>query len=96
MSELHDKFPNADDLLALTPDALAPILLRIAANARQGGGMFVPSSILTATFGSGMTAERGPIYPHHKNQQVERLAGQGGRISSSCGRVVSNIANALL
>jgi uncharacterized protein (TIGR02391 family) len=76
MSELHEKFPNADDLLALTPDALAPILLRIAANARQSGGMFVPSSVLTVTFGSGMTAERGPIYPHHKNQQVERLVGE--------------------
>jgi uncharacterized protein (TIGR02391 family) len=76
MSELHEKFPNADDLLALTPDALAPILLRIAANARQSGGVFVPSSVLTATFGSGMTAERGPIYPHHKNQQVERLVGE--------------------
>jgi uncharacterized protein (TIGR02391 family) len=76
MSELHDKFPNADDLLALKPDALAPILLRMAANMRQAGGMFVPSSILAATFGSGMTSERGHIYPHHKSQQVDRLVGE--------------------
>ncbi|MBB4377059.1 TIGR02391 family protein [Bradyrhizobium sp. SBR1B] len=75
MGELHERFPNADELLALTPDAFAPILLRIAANARQNG-MFVPSSILTMTFGSGMTSERGPIYPHPKNQQVESLVGE--------------------
>src|SRR5216684_2478127 len=75
MSELHEKFPNADDLLVLTPDAFAPILLRIAANARQNG-MFVPSSILIMTFGSGMTSERGPIYPRPKNQQVESLVGE--------------------
>lgn len=76
MSELHDKFPDADELLAMTPETLAPILLRIAANARQGGGMFTPSSLLTATFGSGMTTERGHIYPHHKNQKVEKLVGE--------------------
>jgi uncharacterized protein (TIGR02391 family) len=75
MSKLHERFPDADELLALSPDILAPILLSLAAAERQNG-MFVPDNLLTATFGSGMTAERGPIYPHHKTQQIARLVGE--------------------
>jgi uncharacterized protein (TIGR02391 family) len=72
MSKLHELFPNAEDLLALTPETLAPILLEIG----TAGPMFLPDSVLSVTFGSGMTAERGHIYPHHKQHQVDRLVGE--------------------
>lgn len=35
MSKPQDMFPTAEDLLALTPDALAPILLKILVTERQ-------------------------------------------------------------
>jgi hypothetical protein len=75
MSKLHDLFPNAEALLELTPETLAPILLQIAASDRQRG-MFWPSNVLQVTIGSGMSAERQHAYPHHKQQQVDALVGE--------------------
>jgi hypothetical protein len=55
MSKLHERFPTAESLLALTPEVLAPILLQIVADERQRG-MFWPQNVLQVTVGSGMTA----------------------------------------
>jgi hypothetical protein len=45
MDTLRSLFPKAETLLALEPDDLAPVLLRLARNHRQGGGMFWPESV---------------------------------------------------
>jgi uncharacterized protein (TIGR02391 family) len=76
MSRLHELFPTADELLQYTPQTLAPILLRIVAGERQSGGMFWPGGILQVTFGSGMSAEHGHVYPFHKQGQVNGLVNE--------------------
>jgi len=75
MSKLHDLFPSADSLLELTPDALAPILLRVVAGERQRG-MFWPLIVTQVTIGSGMTAEGQHAYPHHKQREVDALVAE--------------------
>ncbi len=76
MSKLHELFPTADALLELTPETLAPILLKIGAGERQSGGMFWPQAILQVTIGSGMTAEHQHAYPFHKQRQVDGLVNE--------------------
>jgi hypothetical protein len=49
-------FPQANDLLAVGPEDLAPILLRLAA--AHGGGMFWPDAVAEIKIGSGMTTEQ--------------------------------------
>lgn len=73
MSKLHDLFPQADDLLSLSSEALAPILLRIGAAERQSGSMFWPPIVLQVTIGSGMSAEGQHAYPHDRQREVDRL-----------------------
>jgi len=75
MSKLHDLFPSAENLLELTPDALAPILLRVVAGERQRG-MFWPPIVTQVTIGSGMTAEGQHAYPHHKQREVDALVAE--------------------
>jgi uncharacterized protein (TIGR02391 family) len=75
MSKLHELFPTAESLLELTPEALAPILLRIVAAERQRG-MFWPPIVTQVTVGSGMTAEGQHAYPHHKQHQIDALVGE--------------------
>jgi uncharacterized protein (TIGR02391 family) len=75
MSKLHELFPTADSLLELTPDTLAPILLRIVAGDRQRG-MFWPPIVTQVTIGSGMTAEGQHAYAHHKQHQVDTLVAE--------------------
>jgi hypothetical protein len=75
MSKLHELFPTAEVLLELTPETLAPTLLRIGAGERQQG-MFWPPNVLQVTIGSGMAAEGQHAYAHHKQPQVDALVGE--------------------
>jgi uncharacterized protein (TIGR02391 family) len=75
MSKLHELFPTAEALLELTPETLAPILLRIGASERQRD-MFWPPIVLQVTIGAGMTAEGQHAYAHHKQAQVDALVGE--------------------
>ena len=89
MSKLHELFPSADELLALSPDALAPTLLKIAAAERQGQGMFWPGTLTQATFGSGLTAEMQHVYPHHKKDRVDRLVNEALEVLRRHGLILS-------
>jgi uncharacterized protein (TIGR02391 family) len=75
MSKLHELFPTAESLLELTPDTLAPLLIRIVAAERQRG-MFWPPIVTQVTIGSGMTAEGQHAYPHAKQHQVDALVAE--------------------
>jgi hypothetical protein len=71
MNKLHERFPTAESLLELTPETLAPNLLRIAAAGRQRG-MFLPGIVTQFTAGSGMTAEMHHAYAR-KQHEVDML-----------------------
>jgi uncharacterized protein (TIGR02391 family) len=77
METLYSLFPNADSLLQLSPEDLAPILLRLAADKRQQhNGMFWPPGVVEITVGYGMTAEKQHAYPPQKQRQVDALVNE--------------------
>ncbi len=73
METLLTYFPTADDLLAMSPDDLAPILLRLAARA---GAMFWPNAVAEIKQGTGMATTLEFAYPHHKKPQINALLGE--------------------
>jgi uncharacterized protein (TIGR02391 family) len=76
METLQSLFPNVDDLLAVSVEDLAPVLLRLGAAKRQNG-MFWPEGVTDITIGSGMAAAIQQPYPHHKKRQVDALMNEG-------------------
>ena len=62
METLQSLFPNADDLLAMKPEELAPILLKLAAARRQQAG-FWPDTVTQVTTGTGMATTAVGGYP---------------------------------
>src|SRR2546421_13097321 len=74
MNTLQSLFPKADDLLAMKPEDLAPILLKLAAQHYQSAG-FWPESVTqdspTKILGTGETG-----YPYYKKQAVDALISQ--------------------
>jgi uncharacterized protein (TIGR02391 family) len=76
MDTLFSLFPSADDLLVLSPETLAPVLLRLGAAQRQHNGMFWPEGVTQVAVGTGMTAEYQHGYPHHKQREVDRLVNE--------------------
>jgi uncharacterized protein (TIGR02391 family) len=76
MDTLFSLFPSADDLLAQSPEDLAPTLLRLGAAQRQHNGMFWLPGVTQVTVGTGMAAEHQHAYPHHKQQQVDALVNE--------------------
>jgi uncharacterized protein (TIGR02391 family) len=74
METLLTLFPTADDLLAMSPDDLAPILLRLAAGA--GGSMFWPSAVVEIKQGTGLATTIEHAYPFHKMAKVDALLGE--------------------
>jgi uncharacterized protein (TIGR02391 family) len=69
MDTLRSLFPAAETLLALGPDDVAPVLLRLARNHRQGGGLFWPESVTREPTITGETVG----YPYHQQAAVEAL-----------------------
>ncbi len=70
---LQSLFPTAEELLAVDPEDLAPILVRLVASR---GGMFWPDAVAEIKTGSGGTTERDFGYPYHKKHQIEALLGE--------------------
>jgi uncharacterized protein (TIGR02391 family) len=68
MPSLFSLFPDADDVLKLAPEDLGPILLKMALDQRQSAG-FTPESVARPPDSE---LHMGKIYPHPKNQQVDR------------------------
>lgn len=54
MAGLKELVPTAEVLLALTPEELGPILLKVAKD-RQQNGMFIPDDVVKEQSGSGYT-----------------------------------------
>jgi uncharacterized protein (TIGR02391 family) len=74
MDTLQSLFPTAEELLALEPEALAPMLLRLAREHRQGGGMFWPETIMQSP--TRLITGEPDGYPFHKKAQVEALVNE--------------------
>jgi uncharacterized protein (TIGR02391 family) len=70
METLLTIFPTADDLLAMSPEELAPVLLKLAGRA---GAMFWPSAVAEIKQGTGLATTIEFAYPFHKKHQVEGL-----------------------
>ena len=68
METLRSLFPTADQLLAVSPEDLAPVLLRLARDRRQGAG-FLPDSVAQE---KSITGEPDLGYPFYKNAQVAK------------------------
>jgi uncharacterized protein (TIGR02391 family) len=67
--------PDVDVFLALAPEEIAPLLLRIAKQNLQNG-IIHPNNISTTTSGSGMAAYRDSPYAH-REQEVDRALSEG-------------------
>jgi uncharacterized protein (TIGR02391 family) len=76
MATLQSFFPTADDLLAVSTEDLALVLLRLGAERRQRG-MFWPMSVTDMTVGSGIATETQHVYPHNKRSQIDALVNEG-------------------
>jgi uncharacterized protein (TIGR02391 family) len=70
METLFSLFPDADKLLKMQPQELAPIFLRLALPKIQGAG-FIPSAVTETSAGDAIT---GKDYPFHKKSAVGQLA----------------------
>jgi hypothetical protein len=57
MSMLHELVPDPDVLLALAPEALAPLLLKVARSQLQNGVVSL-DNVSSTTVGYGMAATR--------------------------------------
>jgi uncharacterized protein (TIGR02391 family) len=86
MESLQSLFPTADELLALSPEELAPVLLRLAAN--HGGSMFQPESVTQITVGTGFTATHDLGYPGHKKGQIETLLNEAWNVLRREGLII--------
>ena len=73
MDTLQSLFPDADMLLAMDPEDLAPVLLRLARGRLQSGGMFWPEAVTQITIGTGFAATQDIGYPYYRKQQIEAL-----------------------
>jgi hypothetical protein len=62
---LSEIFPDVETLLALPPEEIAPVLLRLAKMHQEEQGMFSPNNLLEVTAGTGMTAVGVPCYPQN-------------------------------
>jgi uncharacterized protein (TIGR02391 family) len=69
METLFSLFPDADKLLKMQPEELAPIFLRLALPRIQGVG-FIRSAVTETSAGDAIA---GKDYPFHKKQAVDQL-----------------------
>ncbi len=70
MPTLISLVPDVDVLLALAPEELAPILLKVAASQLQNG-MFHPGNMARAVVGTGMAAMEVSAYPPARETEVQ-------------------------
>jgi uncharacterized protein (TIGR02391 family) len=68
MPSLFSLFPDADDVLKLTPEDLGPILLKMALDQRQNAG-FTPETVARPPDSE---MHMGKMYSYPKSQQVDR------------------------
>ncbi len=87
MDTLQSLFPDADVLLAVDAEDLAPVLLKLARD--RGGGMFSPEAITQVTIGTGMSATSDIGYPYHLKQQIEALLNEAWNCLRRDGLIIS-------
>ena len=83
MPSLFSIFPDADKLLALRPEEVAPILLQLALPQIQSAG-FVPDAVTQVT---GVDASEGRDYPFHKKAQVDTLINRSWVLAERVGLI---------
>ena len=83
---LRSLFPTAEQLLAVSPEDLAPVLLRLARNHLQPAG-FWPNSILNE---GSITGEPDSGYPHYKKAQVGALLNEAWECLRRDGLIASS------
>jgi uncharacterized protein (TIGR02391 family) len=70
MTTLHSLIPDVDVLLALAPEELAPILLRLAKQARvNNNNMFTTATATPYLYGANYDSNGG--YPRHKQAEID-------------------------
>ena len=70
METLNSLLPDVDVLLALAPEELAPILLKLA-KTRLERGMFISENVTETIAGSGMASAWVDVYPPNKMDEVD-------------------------
>jgi uncharacterized protein (TIGR02391 family) len=70
MTTLKSLVPDVDVLLALAPEELAPILLKVA-RSQLHDGMFNPGNIALTVVGTGMAARDASVYPPERESEVQ-------------------------
>jgi uncharacterized protein (TIGR02391 family) len=63
-------------LVALAPEELAPILLRLARAHLHSGGMFDPVAVTQTTIGTGMAATLAPVYSPRRQGEIDIALGE--------------------
>jgi uncharacterized protein (TIGR02391 family) len=69
MDTIFSLFPDADELLKMQPEDLAPVLLRLALPQLQSAG-FIPLAVTQVSAGD---AVAGRDYPFHKKRAVDQM-----------------------
>jgi hypothetical protein len=82
---LFSIFPEVYKLLALRPEEVAPILLRLALPQVQTGG-FIPEAVTQMTT---VEATQGRDYPFHKRPQVQTLISRAWIFAEKVGWIES-------
>jgi uncharacterized protein (TIGR02391 family) len=75
METLVSIVPDVEVFLALAPEELAPILLRLARSNMQGGS-FLPEQVTQHTIREGIATYTGSGYPRHQEQEVQVALGE--------------------
>lgn len=70
MPNIQTLLPDADVLIALPPEELAPILLKVAASRTQNG-MFELEQIISVTEGTGVVATQTSPFPRNKEKKIK-------------------------
>ena len=82
-------FPTAKELLDVDPETLAPILLRLARDHRQGPiAMFLPGSVMQDTAHL-LSGDPENSYPYHQKAAVEALVNEAWNLLRTDGLVAS-------
>jgi len=72
METLHNLFPDAKDLLAISPEDVAPLLLKLL-RALVQNGMFYPEAVNDVATGMNNITSQQAGYPYYARQKVATL-----------------------
>jgi hypothetical protein len=86
MTTLSELFPTAEALLEVSPEDLAPVLLRLGAAQRQNG-MFTREAVAVVGI-TGMAHEKHFAYAMHKKPQIDALINEAWKVLDRDGLIL--------